>query len=150
MISPRFIDDAATRKALTRRPRVRFCEVRASPQARAAGSSTVTRCEIKNAEAYAVHARVYGRFIAMRHAVLQNLVRVGDNVSAFASAHGAKAQLRAVLAQLEDRNAFPHVDQWLPATFDAVLVLPQIVVQQVRQGDVATSESFAKACAPMG
>ena len=47
-----------------------------------------------------------------------------------------------------ERDALPYIDVWLPAAFRTVLVVPQIVVQQVRQHEVATSVAFARACAP--
>ena len=40
----------------------------------------------------------------------------------------------------------PWFDKWLPAQFDNLYILPSIMVQQIKQGDEATSSSFKKFC----
>lgn len=40
----------------------------------------------------------------------------------------------------------PWFDKWLPARFHTLYVLPSLVVQQVRQGDIVTSVAFRDKC----
>lgn len=141
----------------------RWCLVRAPPERSAPRVRDATtgemlpalpdytrRCDVKNTEAYAVHARAFPRFVAMRQAVRRGLAAVAANISLWESSRGGmrlSAARRYVVDMLDDRETFPYVDLWLPASFDTVLVLPQIVIQQIKQHEIASSVAFTRACA---
>ena len=64
-----------------------------------------------------------------------------------AGAGDLSARRRARLAaRLDDMSALPHFDWWLAARFDALMLTPQVAVQQIRQPDVITSVRFAQRC----
>ena len=54
-------------------------------------------------------------------------------------------ELKAMAVQ-SSMSALPHFDWWLAARFDALMLTPQVAVQQIRQPDVITSVRFAQRC----
>ena len=97
-------------------------------------------CNIKNLELYAINQAAYPSFEALHARALSRLASINAAVASRPS-----QSEETILARF-DKEAFPWNDVWLPASFRSVLILPQIVVQQIKQGDVITSERFARTC----
>ena len=109
----------------------RVCEVQAG-------------CKIKNTELYAVQRREYPVFEDMHARALSRLAEINE----VASLPNQSEADETILARF-DKDAFPWIDLAIPATFNSVLIVPQIVVQQTKQGEVKTSERFFKSCLRM-
>ena len=101
-------------------------------------------CKIKNTELYAVQRKAYPVFEKMQARALSRLAEI-NNVASLPNQSEAD---ETILARF-DKDAFPWIDLAIPTTFNSVLIVPQIVVQQTKQGDVKTSERFFKSCLQM-
>ena len=100
---------------------------------------TAPFCDVRNPDFYAVHRRAFHVFAALRRRALSALRRA----AAYAEQTNDTAGVRR---RLDDPDSFPYIDLWLAARFDALAVVPQLAVQQIKQGDVWTSERFSRAC----
>ncbi len=110
----------------------RFCEVQAG-------------CNIKNTELYAVESEAYPIFDEMHARALSRLAEINAKAASLLPNNNFAEVDETILAHF-NKDAFPWIDIALPSNFKSVLIVPQIVVQQTKQGEVKTSERFFKSC----
>lgn len=97
-------------------------------------------CNIKNLELYAVNKAVFPVFRALHKRALSHMATINKEVSSHPTQSDEEILLKF------DKLSFPWSDMWLPATFRSILIVPQIVVQQIKQGEIETSERFSRIC----
>lgn len=93
-----------------------------------------------NLELYAVNKAVFPVFRALHKRALSRLATINKEVSSHPTQSDEEILLKF------DKMSFPWGDMWLPSTFRSILIVPQIVVQQIKQGEIETSERFSRIC----
>ena len=133
----------------------RFCEIDPPVVASDEAWPAAPFCNVKDTVAFAVHKRAFPAFRRLRNRALSALrVALRRSRSAAAGSAGpSDASLVPLnytlgLSDAHYETSLPWFDVWMPARLTNVYVLPVLVVQQVRQGDEATSVKFAKDCKP--
>jgi hypothetical protein len=132
----------------------RLCEVKAPPllhdEIHFDAPDYKRRCNVKNLEAYAIHSRTFPVWLAMRTRTLAALYNTRFIPAVLAVQHTRRPSTWNVTAVMQqgfgDANVWPWNDIWLPARFDTLFVLPQLVLQQVKQGDDYMSTRFRDHC----
>ena len=120
------------------------CEV-AAPRARQ-DTHGIQRgfCQVRDTTVYAVSAAAYPTFLRAHERAKAALERL-----LVRNQSGGAGSARGMSYARDDFDApvgIPWFDIWLPATLDAIHILPSLAVQQTKQGTFGTSVRFARHC----
>ena len=93
---------------------------------------------------YAISEQTFDVFEQQRERMLTRLKALGEMPM-------GKANLTDAIKLMDaDRDSFPWVDLWLPAVLSSIFVLPQLVEQQLKQGETKLSVRFQNKCMKKG
>ena len=95
-------------------------------------------CDVRNPDLYVVSRRSFVAFTRQRQRSLAALRHAGR-------LHAARDRAGA-LAVLNNDSSLPYIDMWLAARFHNLFILPQLVVQQIRQFEASSSADFYSKC----
>ena len=95
-------------------------------------------CDVRNPDLYVVSRRSFVAFSRQRQRSLAALRHAGK-------LHAARDRAGA-LEILKNESNLPYIDMWLAARFHNLFILPQLVVQQIRQFEASSYADFYSRC----